>query len=146
VNTDYRILCVDDDEDILWANKMILSGEGFKVDICTDPEEALRKIKSEQFHVLIIDYMMPKIRGDQLANMILTLDKSVSIIFLTGYSEYDVYMKMVGGIDNMILYKPVSGKELIDAVNFKINNLQNVSDSVNNMSAFAVDDVVHQVK
>ena len=130
VNTDYRILLVDDDEDILWANKMILSREGFTVDISTDPEEALEKIKLEQFHITIIDYMMPKLKGDELANMILGLNKSVGIIFLTGYSEHVVYMNMVGNMDNLILLKPISSKELIDAVNSKIIQLQSEFDNI----------------
>lgn len=132
MNADYRILLVDDDEDILWANKMILSREGFTVDISTDPEEALEKIKSEQYNIFIIDYMMPKIKGDELAYMILAQDKSVGIIFLTGYSEYAEYMKMVGNVDDFILFKPISRKELIDAVNSKIIQMEGESDIIVN--------------
>ena len=135
VNADYRILLVDDDEDILWANKMILSGEGFTVDISTDPKEALEKIKSEQYNIFIIDYMMPKIKGDELAYMILAQDKSVGIIFLTGYSEYAEYMKMVGNVDDFILFKPISRKELIDAVKSKIIQMQGESDIIVNTDA-----------
>jgi len=138
MNADYRILLVDDDEDILWINKMILSNEGFMVDISTDPEEALKKIKSEQFHILIIDYMMPKIRGDELANMILALNKAIGIIFLTGFSEHAAYMKMVGNMDNLILFKPISGEELIDAVNSKIIQLQSELDSIDNISVYRI--------
>ena len=132
MNADFRILLVDDDEDILWANKMILSREGFTVDISTDPEEALEKIKLEQFHIFIIDYMMPKIKGDDLANMILALNKSVGIIFLTGYSEHAIYMNMVGNMDNLILIKPISSQELIDAVNSKIIQLQSELECIDN--------------
>jgi two-component system response regulator VanR len=135
VNADYRILLVDDDEDILWANKMILSGEGFTVDVSTDPEEALEKIKSEEYNIFIIDYMMPKIKGDELAYMILAQDTSVGIIFLTGYSEYAEYMKMVGNVDDFILFKPISRKELIDAVNSKIIQMQGESDVIANPGA-----------
>jgi len=135
VNADYRILLVDDDEDILWANKMILSREGFTVDISTDPEEVLEKIKSEEYHIFIIDYMMPKIKGDELAYMILALNESVGIIFLTGYSEHAAYMKMVGNVDDFILFKPISSKELIDAVNSKIIQLQSGLDNIDNTSA-----------
>ena len=135
MNADYRILLVDDDEDILWANKMILSREGFTVDISTDPEEVLEKIKSEEYHIFIIDYMMPKIKGDELAYMILALNESVGIIFLTGYSEHAAYMKMVGNVDNFILFKPISSKELIDAVNSKIIQLQSELDNIDNTSA-----------
>ena len=132
MNTDYRILLVDDDEDILWANKMILSREGFTVDISTDPEEALEKIKLEQFHIFILDYMMPQMTGADLANMILALNKSVGIIFLTGYSEHAIYMNMVGNMDNLILIKPISSKELIDAVNSKIIQLQSELECIDN--------------
>jgi DNA-binding response OmpR family regulator len=131
VNAEYRILLVDDDEDILWANKRILSSEGFTVDVSNDPEEALEKIKSEQYNIFIIDYMMPKIKGDELAYMILGLNKSVGIIFLTGYSEYAAYLQMVGNVDNLILFKPISRKDLIDAVNSKIIQLQSELDNDN---------------
>jgi DNA-binding response OmpR family regulator len=146
VNADYKILLVDDDENLLWAYKMILSDEGFKVCTSTDPEEALEKIKSERFNVLVIDYMMPKMRGDELANMILTLDESSNIIFLTGYSEYAVYMKMVGNMDNLILYKPISGKELINAVNSKIRQAQSVVDNVHDTNEHTVNYTIHPVK
>jgi DNA-binding response OmpR family regulator len=138
VNADYRILLVDDDEDILWANKRILSSEGFTVDISTDPEEALEKIKSEQYHIFIIDYMMPKIKGDELAYMILGLNKSVGIIFLTGYSEYAEYLQMVGNVDNLILFKPISRKDLIDAVNSKINQLQSELDNADDIDVYRI--------
>ena len=135
MNADYRILLVDDDEDILWANKRVLSGEGFTVDISTDPEEAIEKIRSKQYHIFIIDYMMPKMKGDELAYMILAQDKSVGIIFLTGYSEYAEYMRMVGNVENLILYKPISRKDLINAVNSKIIQMQGESDIIVNTDA-----------
>ncbi len=138
VNTDYRILLVDDDEDILWANKMILSREGFTVDISTDPEEALTKIKSEEYNIFIIDYMMPKIKGDELAYMILAQDKTVGIIFLTGYSEYAEYMRMVGNVDDFILTKPVSRKDLVDAVNKKIIQMQSESDNTDDINVYRI--------
>ena len=146
MSADYKILLVDDDENLLWAYKMVLSDEGFKVDTSNDPEEALEKIKLEQFNVLILDYMMPKMKGDELANMILSLDKSANIIFLTGYSEYAVYMKMVGNMDNLILYKPISGKELINAVNSKIRQAQSVVDNVHDTDARIVDYTIHRVE
>jgi two-component system response regulator MprA len=120
----YRILLVDDDEDILWINQMILSEAGFSVDTCNNPEEALKKIMSQNFHIVILDYMMPKMKGDELAERILEFNKNVGIIFLTGYSEFVSYMKNVGGTQNLVLLKPVSEKELIDAVKLEIDILE----------------------
>lgn len=146
MSADYKVLLVDDDENLLWAYKMVLSDEGFKVDTSSDPEEALEKIKSEQFHVLILDYMMPKMKGDELANIILSMDQSANIIFLTGYSEYDIYMRMVGNMDNLILYKPISGKDLINAVNSKIRQAQSVMDSVHDTSARIVNYTIRRAE
>jgi two-component SAPR family response regulator len=67
--------------------------------------------------------------------MILGLDNSVGIIFLTGYSEYAAYMQMVGNVDNLILFKPISRKDLIDAVNSKIIQMQGESDIIVNTGA-----------
>jgi len=125
---------------------MVLSDQGFKVDTSSDPEEALEKIKSEKFHVLILDYMMPKMRGDELANMIISMDQSANIIFLTGYSEYDVYMRMVGNMDNLILYKPISGQDLINAVNSKIRQAQSVMDSVHDAGARIVNYTIRRAE
>lgn len=138
MNADYRILLVDDDEDILWINKRILSGEGFTVDISTDPEEALEKIKAEEYNIFIIDYMMPKIKGDELAYMILGQDKSVGIIFLTGYSEYAEYMKMVGNVEDFILTKPISRQDLIDAVNSKIIQMKGESGNADDVHVYRI--------
>ena len=129
MKNDYKILLVDDDEDILWINQMILSEAGFLVDISNDPLRALKKVYSEPFHIFILDYMMPKMRGDELAEKIIRYNASVNracgIIFLTGYSEFADYIGKVGGSNNQVLLKPISENELIEAVNLKINNLDN---------------------
>lgn len=130
----YKILLVDDNEDILWINQMILSEAGYNVDISDDPLRALKKVYTEPFHIFILDFMMPKMKGDELAEKIIRYNASekraCGIIFLTGYSEFVNYMEKVGDSNNMILLKPISEKELIDAVNMKIDKLSCLSDSI----------------
>ena len=70
-----KLLLVDDDKDILWVNTRILTGAGYSVDTSDDPEEALKKINNEPYHVVILDYIMPKMKGDELAQRILEYNK-----------------------------------------------------------------------
>ena len=129
MNDMYKILLVDDDEDILWINQLILSDAGYSVDIFTDPEKALLKVYSEDYSVAVLDYMMPKIKGDKLAKKILKIKKSTGIIFLTGYSEFATYMETVEDSISLILLKPISGDELIEAVTSKIEQV-NIHDDL----------------
>ena len=125
----YKILLVDDDEDILWINQMILSDAGYSVDIFTDPEKALLNVYSEDYSVAVLDYMMPKIKGDELAKKILKIKKSTGIIFLTGYSEFASYMETVEDSISLVLLKPITGDELIEAVASKIEQV-NIHDDL----------------
>ena len=118
----YKILLVDDDEDILWIYQMILSDAGFSVEISND-SKAIEKINSEKFHIFILDFMMQKINGDELAKRIIKKDKTAQIIFLTGYSEMKTYLENIEGLTNVTLLKPITAEKLIEAVNNKIVQL-----------------------
>ena len=119
-----KILLVDDDENILWVTKLILSDANFSVDTTCDPLEALVKSKSIEYSVFVIDYIMSKMRGDELAKKIIDVKRSnglqVHIIFLTGYTDSVDYLETVGGNSNKVLVKPISGPDLIETIRSKI--------------------------
>ena len=130
MKNNFKVILVDDDEDILWINQLILEEVGYSVDVSNDPEEALKRVISEDYNVAVLDYMMPKMRGDELAERILKHDNNIRIIFLTGYAEFVSYMETVGNCNNVILLKPISEKELIDAVNFMTCIFTDVSNTI----------------
>ncbi len=123
MKNNFKVILVDDDEDILWINQLILEEVGYSVDVSNDPEEALNRVLSEDYNVAILDYMMPKMKGDELAEKILKHNKNIGIIFLTGYSEFATYMKSVDSYKNVVLLKPISEKDLIEAVNVETQYL-----------------------
>ena len=120
-----KILLVDDDEDILFVNKIILSEANFDIDTSNDPEDALMKCKSKDHDMFILDYMMPKMKGDELARRIIEYKKSqglpANIVFLTGLVEFVNFLKNVGGISNLVLGKPIGAHDLIEAIRSRIN-------------------------
>ena len=129
----HRILLVDDDEDILWINQMILADAGFSADIYTDPKEALLKFRSEAYSLAVLDYMMPKMNGKELASKLLEINQNLKIIYLTGYSNF---AKSVNRTENhfCVLVKPISGDQLIEAVKSNLRHLTK-SDWINQQAA-----------
>ena len=81
---DYRILVVDDEEDLCEILKFNLENEGYEVDTANSAEEAL-KMDISSYHLILLDVMMGEISGFKMANMLKKDKKTarVPIIFIT---------------------------------------------------------------
>ena len=64
---DYRILVVDDEEDLCEILKFNLENEGYEVDTANSAEEAL-KMDISSYNLLLLDVMMGEISGFKMAN------------------------------------------------------------------------------
>jgi len=108
----FRILVVEDEEDINEILKFNLENEGYSVDSCFSAEEALRKDLS-RYDLILLDVMMGKMSGYNLAQKIRKeLQLNVSIIFLTARTtENDLLTGFNIGADDYIT-KPFSIKEV----------------------------------
>ena len=81
---DYRILVVDDEEDLCEILKFNLENEGYEVDTANSAEEAM-KMDISSYHLILLDVMMGEISGFKMANMLKKDKKTarVPIIFIT---------------------------------------------------------------
>lgn len=114
---DYRILVVDDEDDLCEILKFNLENEGYLVDTANSAEEAL-KLDLTCYHLLLLDVMMGEISGFKMANM-LKKDKktaSIPIIFITAKdTENDTVTGFNLGADDYIS-KPFSLREVMARV------------------------------
>ena len=80
-----RILIVEDEPDMVAIMKLTLESKGFKVIAAYDGEEGLQKAKSEKPDLIILDVLMPKISGDDLATILKKEPETYNIplIYLT---------------------------------------------------------------
>jgi two-component system, OmpR family, response regulator CpxR len=83
------ILCVDDSTDFLRMVEVLLARRGFRVLTATSGEEALKIFQRSRCAVAIIDYMMPRMKGGELAQRLRALDPKVPIILHTGYDDIE---------------------------------------------------------
>ena len=114
---DYRILVVDDEDDLCEILKFNLENEGYWVDTANSAEEALKKDLTS-YDLLLLDVMMGEISGFKMANM-LKKNKStanIPIIFITAKdTENDTMTGFKLGADDYIS-KPFSLREVIARV------------------------------
>ena len=115
--TNYRILVVDDEEDLCEILKFNLETEGYEVDTANSAEEALKKDLSV-YNLLMLDVMMGEISGFKMANIIRKDDNKakIPILFLTAKdTENDRLTGFNLGADDYIS-KPFSIREVIARV------------------------------
>ena len=65
----YNILVCDDDKEIVEAIEIYLAKEGYNILKAYNGEEALKIIDKEELHLVILDIMMPKIDGIEVAKL-----------------------------------------------------------------------------
>jgi len=84
-----NILCVDDSADFLRMVEVLLERRGFRVLSATSGEAALKLFQRKRCTVAIIDYMMPGMKGGELARRLRKLDPRLPIILHTGYADIE---------------------------------------------------------
>jgi phosphate regulon transcriptional regulator PhoB len=114
----YRILVIDDEPDIVDLISYNLGKEGFQVAAAHSGEEGLKKIKEGVLDLLILDLMLPGIKGMELCRILKNDPKTqdLPIIMVTAKGdEVDRVLGLEMGADDYIA-KPFSPRELVARV------------------------------
>lgn len=118
-NNKFKLLLVDDEEDILEFLGYNLKREGFQVVTANNGKEGIEKAKKELPHLIVMDVMMPEMDGITAVEEIRknkSLDETL-IVFLTARSEdYSQIAGFEAGADDYIA-KPIKPKVLISRIN-----------------------------
>lgn len=107
-----RILLVEDDTSLGLILSDQLRSDGYQVTLCSDGGEGFQRFNEGDYHICILDVMMPKMDGFTLARNIRKVNERIPILFLTAKSndEDKVEGFRSGGDD--YLTKPFNAEEL----------------------------------
>lgn len=112
----YKILVVEDDNQIQELIVEFLSSQHYIVDTANDGVEGYEKFKAGEYDLVILDVMMPRLDGHSLCKMIKSIDKEVSVIFLTALGDEESEIKGFDLKADDYISKPFSFKILIKRV------------------------------
>jgi CheY-like chemotaxis protein len=115
-NQVWRILVVDDEPAVCDAIKMMLKFDGHAVQTANGSKEALSLLEQGKFDLIITDYSMPGMKGDELAAVIKKRLPNQPIIMITAYAEMlESSGNPLTGVD-FIISKPFLLKDLREAI------------------------------
>ena len=86
-NSQYKILAVDDEIGILDSLNVFLSKAGYSFVGITNPMEAIERVKNEHFDLMLLDFLMTPLHGDQVVEEIRKFNKDLYILLLTGHKD-----------------------------------------------------------
>jgi DNA-binding response OmpR family regulator len=133
METNPRILVVEDQESIRTCLEQILRMSGFQVLVAGDGREALAVLRANEVDLILADIVMPNMDGFQLFERIVENPKWVRIPFIylsARVLESDIRYGKELGVDDYLI-KPVQTKELLAVVRGKLRRAQRVMESAN---------------
>jgi len=98
-NSKYKIIAVDDEAGILDSLEVFLTRSGYSFVGITDPMEALELVKEEHFDLMLLDFIMTPIHGDQVVEEIRKFNKELYILLLTGHKDLAPPLETIKRLD-----------------------------------------------
>ena len=133
-----NIMIVDDEPDTAFTYKLLLSAEGYNVQLFTDPQEALKHfvqlpVPSSHYHLVLLDIRMPRLNGLQLFYRIKAVSPNTKIMFCSALDIAEELTSILPDITyNHIIRKPLKRESFVTKINSMLgtNNIHFQSTSV----------------
>ena len=97
--TGYKIIAVDDEEGIVDCLSIFLKRSGYDFTGVTDPMEAIERVKTEHFDLMVLDFIMTPIHGDKVVEEIRKFNKELYILLLTGHKDLAPPLETIRKLD-----------------------------------------------
>ena len=95
----YKIIVVDDEQGIVDSLSIFLKRSGYDFTGITNPVEAIERVRQEHFDMMILDFMMDPIHGDEVVEEIRKFNKELYILLLTGHKDLAPPLETIKRLD-----------------------------------------------
>lgn len=95
----YKVIVVDDEQGILDSLSIFLKRSGYSFTGTTNPLDAIERVKNEHFDMMILDFMMDPIHGDEVVEEIRKFNKYLYILLLTGHKDLAPPLETIKRLD-----------------------------------------------
>src|SRR5262245_15632994 len=98
-NSKNTILVVDDQGEALTSVRQLLEREGHRVLTASSGERVLTLLKEHDVHLMLVDYFMPRMNGEELIRRIRQFDPYMQIILQTGFAGDKPARRILADLD-----------------------------------------------
>ena len=96
---EFSILTLDDDKIMTLTLQSYFQALGFHVDMENDPYAAIERIRQGHYDILLLDFLMNPINGDEVVRQVRKFNKDLFIILLTGHKSMAPPLKTIRELD-----------------------------------------------
>ncbi|HQO47263.1 MAG TPA: response regulator, partial [Candidatus Cloacimonas sp.] len=158
----HRILVVDDSSSLVLSLAELLKYNGFEVETALSGTEALHKIETEDYDLVICDIEMPGMSGlEFLSHVRKDYEKEIDVILMTGYEDNEYFIEAIRNGASDFIRKPIDSKQMMRSIQTILNRKKRRNDfsefynnlekaefhfelDPHNFSKFAVSEVFHK--
>lgn len=95
----YKIIGVDDESGILDSLAVLFDNSEYEFEGVLDPVEAIERVKMEHFDLMLLDFMMTPLHGDEVVEEIRKFNKELYILLLTGHKDMAPPLETIKRLD-----------------------------------------------
>lgn len=110
------IILIDDEEKFALMLQELLKAAGYEADFCLNPEEALERVKEENYELVITDYKMPQMDGAQFLQEARKVNPDLPVIMISGLMNMPELIKVANIGVTLVLEKPFNTDDLLKYV------------------------------
>ena len=138
-----KVMVIDDDVGMMDAMSVVLKKYHIQVAPFTEAISALEELKNNKYHILIIDYLMNPVRGDEIVRMVREFNKDIYIILMSAHKELAPSIDTMRSLDIQAYFEKSSRFDqlvLLIESGFKyITSLHNVKKMTRTLETHAIE-------
>ena len=123
-----KILCVDDEVELLKPHVLFLKGKGYDVDTCNNGYDAVDMVRAAAYDLIILDEMMPGMTGLETLPLIKDVRPTTPVIMVTKSEEENIMDKAVGSKIADYIIKPVNPNQVLLSIKKNLHSKQLVTE------------------
>lgn len=108
-----RILVIDDEQSILESCQSVLTADGYQCEVERKAEEALHRIKSQPYDIVLIDQSMPQVHGLDILAEVRQRSPSTIAIMMTGHATTEASIRAMDAGAWEYMPKPFTATQLL---------------------------------
>jgi DNA-binding response OmpR family regulator len=120
MNETQKILIVDDDATIVTLISKVLKSHGYSVNTARTGRDALAKVNSSYYNLVLLDIGLPDIMGTELLEKIRSSNRNIIVIMITGQPRLESSIDSINLGADGYLVKPINNIELIGLIERKL--------------------------